>query len=67
MATYIEARIPVIFFEEGNRVVAYSPALDLSSCGNTEQHARKRFAEATTIFFDEIRRMGTMEEVGNAR
>jgi len=63
MATQIEAKIPVLFFQEGNKVVAYSPALDLSSCGNTEQQARKRFAEAAMIFLAEIRRMGTMEEV----
>jgi len=63
MATHIEAKIPVLCFQEGNKVVAYSPALDLSSCGNTEQQARKRFAEAAVIFLTEIRKMGTIEEV----
>lgn len=63
MARHIEAKIPVVFFEEGNKVVAYSPSLDISSCGDTEQHARKRFAEAVAIFFDEIEKMGTTEEV----
>lgn len=59
----IEAKIPVLFFEEGNKVIAYSPALDLSSCGDTEEKARNRFAEAVTIFLDEIARMGTLSEV----
>lgn len=63
VATHIEAKIPVLFFQEGNKVVAYSPALDLSSCGNSEQQARKRFAEAATIFLAEINRMGTTEDV----
>lgn len=63
MATDIEAKIPVLFFQEGKKVIAYSPALDLSSCGDTEQQARKRFAEAAVIFFTETHRMGTTEEV----
>jgi hypothetical protein len=59
----IQTKIPVIFFEEGDKIIAYSPALDLSTCGDTEQLARSRFTEATTIFFDEIVNMGTAEEV----
>jgi TPP-dependent trihydroxycyclohexane-1,2-dione (THcHDO) dehydratase len=59
----IEAKIPVLFFQEGKRVVAYSPALDLSSCGDTEKQARERFAEAVEIFIGEINEMGTVEEV----
>jgi len=59
----IEAKIPVFFFQEGKKVIAYSPALDISSCGDTEQLARKRFAEAAVIFLAEIHKMGTTEEV----
>ena len=59
----IQAKIPVLFFEQGNKVIAYSPAFDLSSCGNTEEQARKRFAEAVTIFLDEITTMGTLSDV----
>lgn len=63
MANHIDVKIPVIIFREGNKVVAYSPALDLSSCGDTEQHARQKFTEAASIFFAEIHKMGTTEEV----
>jgi len=59
----IETKIPVLFFEEGNKVIAYSPALDLSSCGDTEEQARKRLAEAVAIFLNEIAAMGTLSEV----
>ena len=59
----IQAKIPVIVFEECNKFVAYSPAIDLSTCGNTEKQARKRFIEAASIFFDEITRMGTVDDV----
>jgi len=59
----IKAKIPILFFEEGDKVIAYSPAFDLSSCGDTEGKARKRFAEAIAIFLGEITRMGTLNEV----
>jgi len=46
--------------EEGDKFVAYSPAIDLSTCGDTEEQARKRFIEAASLFFDEIISMGTV-------
>lgn len=33
--------------------IVYSPALDLSSCGRTEKHALKMFAEAARLFLEE--------------
>ena len=59
----IDVRVPVLFFEEGNKVIAYSPAFDLSSCGDTEEKARSKFAEAVAIFLGEITRMGTLNDV----
>jgi hypothetical protein len=59
----INAKIPVILFEEGRKFVAYSPAIDISTCGDSEEQARKRFIEAAAIFFEEITRMGTIDEV----
>jgi len=59
----ILAKIPVIFFEEGDKLIAYSPALDLSTCGDNLEQAKKRFAEAATIFINEASQMGTLEEV----
>ena len=44
-------KISVAFIKEGNQFVAYSPALDLSTCGNTLTEARSRFAEAAKLFF----------------
>jgi hypothetical protein len=59
----VETRIPVILFKEGSRIVAYSPAIDISTCGDTEEQARRRFKEAAGIFFAEIVKMGTVNEV----
>ncbi len=46
---YSEAEIPVFFLEEGNKVIAYSPALDLSSCGKDRLEAKKKIGEAIYI------------------
>ncbi|NLE08268.1 MAG: hypothetical protein GX631_03310 [Dehalococcoidales bacterium] len=59
----IKAKIPVILFKEGKNIIAYSPALDLSSCGPTEEAARERFAEAARLFLTETAKMGTLDEV----
>ena len=63
MSNNFEARIPVLFLEEGDKIVAYSPALDLSTFGKTEKQAKKRFTEAAMIFVNEIMKMGTVDEV----
>jgi hypothetical protein len=60
---YIEAQIPVFFFKEGDKVVAYSPAFDLSTYGNDEKEAKRRFSETVSIFLKECAKMGTLDEV----
>ncbi len=59
----INFKIPVTIFKEKNIFVAYTPALDLSTSGKTFAQVRERFAEAINIFFEEIERMGTTDEV----
>ncbi len=59
----IDTKIPVIIFEEGSKIIAYSPAIDISTYGNTEEQARKRFIEAASIFFTELIKMGTVDDV----
>jgi len=58
-----QLQIPVLFFKEGKKVIAYTPALDLSTFGKTLVEAQKRFNEVVTIFFEEIIKMGTIEDV----
>lgn len=59
----ITASLSVTFFKEREQIVAFSPALDLSTCGNTFQEARERFAEAADLFIEESVKMGTLEQV----
>lgn len=55
--------LSVYFMKEGGAYVAYSPALDLSTCAETFEKAQKRFNEIVGIFFKELVKTGTLEEV----
>lgn len=55
--------LSVIFLKEKSAFVAYSPALDLSTTGKTFATAKNRFTEAVNIFFEEIIKKGTIDEV----
>jgi len=62
----LEFKLTISFIKEGNRVVAYSPALDLSTSGKNHSDARKRFEEIVSIFFEELIKNGTAKEaLGN--
>lgn len=55
-------QLPVAILREGNRFIAHTPALDLSTSGRTFAEAKRRFVEATELFLEELDRMGTMNE-----
>lgn len=59
----IKFNINVTIIREGDKFIAYSPALDLSTCGNTYSQAKKRFDEIVNIFFEEIIKKRTCRKV----
>ena len=59
----LEFKLPVSFLREGKKYVAYTPALDLSTSGRSYDEAKKRFGEIVNIFFKELIKKGTLEEV----
>ncbi|KKT93775.1 MAG: hypothetical protein UW94_C0004G0060 [Parcubacteria group bacterium GW2011_GWA2_45_14] len=59
----IQISIPVSIFKEDKVFVAYTPALDVSTCADTLAEVKKRFAELVGIFFEELERKGTINEV----
>lgn len=59
----IVGTIPLCFMREKKSFIAFSPALDLSTCGRTFEEAKTNFAEALEIFFEECMAMGTLKEV----
>jgi predicted RNase H-like HicB family nuclease len=63
--------VTVHTFKEGKMFVAYVPELDLSSCGTTDEEARKNIRDAVRGFLETSAEMGTLaeilEEAGYAR
>jgi len=55
--------LTVAFYREANKFIAYSSALDISTCGDTQEQAKKRFEEMLQIFLEETDKMGTIEDV----
>ena len=50
-------------FKEGGTYVAYVPALDLSSCGATDEEARTNIRDAVRGFLATSTDMGTLDEI----
>lgn len=43
--------------------VAYTPELDVASCGLTEEKARKNLQETVTIVLEEVKKKGKLNEL----
>lgn len=54
--------LPIILLKEGKSFVAYSPAVDISTAGKTAAQAKKRFIDASMLFFEGLLEMGTVDE-----
>jgi len=50
-------------FKEGETYVAYVPALDLSSCGATDEEARRNIRDAVRGFLAASEDLGTLDEI----
>jgi len=55
--------IPVTFIEENKKVTAHCPVLDIATCGDDLNEAKRNFKELVKLFFEELCRMGTIEDV----
>ena len=56
-------KLPVFIFKEGSRYIAWTPALNISTSGDSSQEVKRRFEEIVEAFFEEIIDMGTIEDV----
>lgn len=59
----LEIELPVSILREGKKFIAYTPALDLSTCGRSYEEVKRRFNEIVGIFFEELIKKGTLEDV----
>ena len=58
-----QLKVPVLFTQENDLIIAYCPALDISSCGETATEAKKQFSNAVSLFLEELEEMGTLDQV----
>jgi len=56
-------RFTSLIFKEKDMYVSYCPELDVSSCGKDVDKARKNLLEAVSIFLEETKSMGTLNEI----
>lgn len=63
VAHQLELNLPVSFIQEDGKVVAYTPALDISTTGKDEAEAKKRFGELVEIFFKDLIENNTVDAV----
>lgn len=59
----INVGLNVVIFKEDEQFIAYCPALNLSSYGNSSEIAKKRFETELEIFFEETEKRGTLEKL----
>ena len=55
--------LSLVEFTEDNIIIIYSPALDLSGYGNSEEEAKKSFSEAMDEFFKYTTNKKTLDTV----
>lgn len=58
----IKAELELLMMKQGDTFVAYFPALDISTCGDTFEEAAKRAEDLPEIFFEETMKHGTLHE-----
>ncbi|MCK4560229.1 MAG: type II toxin-antitoxin system HicB family antitoxin [Calditrichia bacterium] len=58
-----ETKLPVVFKEEENYVIACCPILDVISQGDDKEKAKKNLSEALFLFFITCYEKGTLDEV----
>jgi predicted RNase H-like HicB family nuclease len=59
----IKLEFDSIVFQKNKIFVAYSPILDVSSCGNSVDEARNNLKTAFRLFIEEAEKMGTLKDI----
>jgi hypothetical protein len=59
----VDIALSVQVWKEGPAHVAYTPELDISSCGKTPGQAKSRLRDAVSLFIEEAACRGTLGEI----
>lgn len=58
-----QMQIPVNFYQEGDIVVATSPAFEITTQGDNFEEAKKNFEDLVEVFFEEYNTKESLEKV----
>ena len=58
----MKIRLTEEIWKEGNMYVSYCPELDVASCGENVEQAKKNLVEAIVINIEETKKLGTFEQ-----
>ena len=58
----MKIRLTEEIWREGNMYVSYCPELDVASCGEDVEQAKRNLNEAIVINLEETKKMGTFKE-----
>ena len=58
----MKIRLTEEIWNEGNMYVSYCPELDIASCGESVEQAKKNLKEALLINIEETKKMGTFDQ-----
>ena len=58
----MKIRLTEEIWKEGNMYVSYCPELDVASCGEDVEQAKKNLMEAIIINIEETKKLGTLEQ-----
>jgi predicted RNase H-like HicB family nuclease len=61
--TKAQVEVVLVFDEDSSQYVAYCPALEVSSYGDTEEEARAAFEDALAIFIRDTAERGTLDQL----
>lgn len=59
----MELGFTVRILKEGDTFIAHAPELNVSSCGDSAEQARRMIAEAVTLFLETAKEQGTLREI----
>jgi predicted RNase H-like HicB family nuclease len=59
----MKLRLTEELWKEGNMFVSYCPELDIASCGETLEQAKKNLGEVILINLEEAQEIGTLENL----
>jgi predicted RNase H-like HicB family nuclease len=59
----MKLRVTEELWKEGNMYVSYCPELDIASCGETVDQAKKNLKEVILINLEEAQKLGTLDSL----